>query len=76
MNLIELQNALGVCLTNIANTNLTEEEIANNYKQADMTARIAKQMINNADVILRTDKMRQSQGLDATMTSSIVGYND
>lgn len=58
MTLIELQKILGeriIAETN--NKNLTLEQRAEENKITDNITRIAKQMINNADVILRTDKL-------------------
>ena len=36
---------------------VTSEEAKKENEKSDMIARLAKQMINNADVVLRTDKL-------------------
>ena len=58
MTLIELQKILGDrIIAESNNKSLTSEQRANENKITDNIVRIAKQMINNADVILRTDKL-------------------
>ena len=58
MTLIELQKNLGDrIIAESNNKSLTSEQRANENKITDNIVRIAKQMINNADVILRTDKL-------------------
>lgn len=57
MDLLELQNVLGSYISNIDNENLSESERKNITERADVIARLAKQMINNADVVLRTEKL-------------------
>ena len=45
-------------------------------ENSDMIARLAKQMINNADVVLRTDKLISEGKLNKESTiSKIVGEN-
>ena len=55
---------------------MSDEDREKEIKTSESIARLAKQMINNADIILRTDKMRESQGVKGTAISKIVGYTD
>lgn len=57
MTLQELQNALGEVIEELTNKDLSPERRANANKRAESVARVAKQMINNADVILRAEKL-------------------
>lgn len=55
MTLLELQDALGRAITSI-------EDGTGNIDKAKAIASLAKQMINNADVMLRTDKFVNNKG--------------
>lgn len=55
MTLLELQDALGRAITQI-------EDGTGNIDKAKAIASLAKQMINNADVMLRTDKFVNNKG--------------
>lgn len=55
MTLLELQDALGRAITAI-------EDGTGNIDKAKAIASLAKQMINNADVMLRTDKFVNNKG--------------
>lgn len=73
MTLIELQEILGdrinVCLEN----DLTPEERQTENAQSALIMGIAKQMINNGDLILRTEKlMAQSKNLTHSYTMDLV----
>lgn len=58
MTLIELQDVLGERIEIISSINdMTDESQKLEMEKADMVSRLANQMINNADVILRTDKL-------------------
>lgn len=61
MKLKELQEVLGNTLRTITRDDLSPERRSNEYKKAEAVARLAKQMINNADVVLRADKL-QAEG--------------
>lgn len=65
MTLIELQNILGENIEAVNNLDTSgetpPEEIKAVYGKAESIARLAKQMINNADVVLRKDKL-QAEG--------------
>lgn len=54
----ELQDVLGERINAMLNLDdLTEDEQRFEFHRSDMISRLAKQMINNADVVLRTDKL-------------------
>ena len=55
MTLLELQDVLGKAIVSI-------EDGTGNIDKAKAIASLAKQMINNADVILRTDKFVNNRG--------------
>lgn len=57
MTMIELQNILGETMTKVTDESLKPNEHEKATKTAEAVARLAKQMINNADVVLRTDKL-------------------
>lgn len=55
MTLLELQDVLGKAIVSI-------EDGTGSIDKAKAIASLAKQMINNADVILRTDKFVNNRG--------------
>ena len=57
MTLFDLQKVLGERIEIANDMAMTEEERKVENEKSDMIARLAKQMINNADVILRTEKL-------------------
>lgn len=57
LNLVELQAYLGAKVEKINDESLNDYEREQEVNKAMATATIAKQMINNADVILRADKL-------------------
>jgi len=57
MTLIELQDILGKQIEKIVDDKATSIEHKRALENAEYIAKIAKQMINNADVCLRTDKL-------------------
>lgn len=57
MTLIELQKILGDTINSLATSENDTNEMQTAKERAEFIAKIAKQMINNADVILRTDKL-------------------
>ena len=57
MELLKLQKTLGERIEVAGNKELTAEQRKEENERSDMIVRIAKQMINNADVILRADKL-------------------
>ena len=63
MTLLELQDALGRAITQI-------EDGTGNIDKAKDIASLAKQMINNADVVMRADKYTKADG---KRINSVVG---
>lgn len=57
MTMLELQNILSKVLESVVDESVTNEEHQKAIVNAEYTAKLAKQMINNADIILRTDKL-------------------
>lgn len=61
MTLIELQDVLGQNIKSVndikTDGSVSTEEVKAIYGKAENIARLAKQMINNADVVLRSDKL-------------------
>ena len=57
MTMVELQGVLAKALEDVMDDRRPAEEHAKALATAEAAARIAKQMINNADVVLRTDKL-------------------
>lgn len=73
MTLIELQNILGERIAITNDLAMSEEERKKENEKSDMIARLAKQMINNADVILRTDKLIAEGKLRDSTIEKVVG---
>lgn len=57
ITLIEMQDVLGKQIERCTDEHLTAETRALVFDQAKNVAKLAKQVINNADIILRADKM-------------------
>lgn len=57
LTLIKMQEKLGEQIEKVTDKTLTDEERALVFEQACYTAKLAKQVINNADIILRADKL-------------------
>ncbi len=57
MTLLELQGVLGDRIKMLSDTNLSAEERKKEVEMSQVISSLAKQMINNADVVLRTDKL-------------------
>lgn len=61
MTLMELQDVLGQNIKSVndikTDGSVSTDEVKAIYGKAENIARLAKQMINNADVVLRTDKL-------------------
>lgn len=73
MTLIELQNKLGEqieSLTNLEASNETKKQAA---EIASVISSLAKQMINNADIVLRRDKMISEGKLKNSAINSMIG---
>lgn len=57
MTLIELQEILGERIRIATDENMSVEERKKEAEISQTISSLAKQMINNADVVLRTDKL-------------------
>lgn len=61
MTLMELQDVLGQNIKSVndikTDGSVSTDEVKAIYGKVENIARLAKQMINNADVVLRTDKL-------------------
>lgn len=73
MTLVELQNVLGECIKQVRDDTVSDEERTKRHEQCEVVARLAKQMINNADVILRTNKLQEEGKLKESAISKLVG---
>jgi len=73
----ELQDVLGERINAMLNLDdLTEDEQRFEFQRSDMISRLAKQMINNADVILRTDKLiAEGKLMSDSIISKVIGYD-
>lgn len=74
MTLYELQKVLGERIEITNDLAMGDEERKKENEKSDMIARLAKQMINNADVILRTDKLISEGKLKESTIEKVVGY--
>lgn len=75
MTLFDLQKVLGERIEITNDMAMGEEERKVENEKSDMIARLAKQMINNADVILRTDKLIAEGKLQQSTITKVVGTN-
>ena len=73
MTLVELQSVLGERIDITNDKSLNDTERARENEKSEIIARLAKQMINNADVILRTDKLRAEGKLNGSTIDKLVG---
>lgn len=73
MTLLELQEILGDRINVTLNTDLTPEERQTENEQSALIMNIGKQMINNADLILRAEKMAaQTRQLDTSIVMGLI----
>lgn len=73
MTLVELQEVLGKRITVTLNENLTPEEREIENEQSFLVVNLAKQMINNGDLILRTEKLAaQSKSLKSSIAMKLI----
>ena len=57
MTLMELQKILGERIRSVSNTEMSMDERKKEAELSQTISSLAKQMINNADVVLRTEKL-------------------
>ena len=73
MTLVELQKVLGDRVTITLDKSLTTEERQTENEQSALIMNIAKQMINNGDLILRTEKlMAQTRSLNNSIAMRLI----
>lgn len=73
MTLVTLQKVLGEQIETVSDLEMDDVERKKAYEKADIIARLAKQMINNADVILRTDKLAGEGKISDSTIQKVVG---
>lgn len=76
MTLYELQNKLGEQIDLITDRTKPPEERKELAGMAMTVSSLAKQMINNADVVLRTEKLIAEGKLKDSVIEKIVGSNE
>lgn len=76
MTLYELQNKLGEQIDLITDHTKPPEERKKLAEMAMTVSSLAKQMINNADVVLRTEKLIAEGKLKDSVIEKIVGNNE
>lgn len=73
MTLIELQNKLGEQIEALTNPEASNETRKQASEIAAVISSLAKQMINNADIVLRRDKMISEGKLKNSAINSMIG---
>lgn len=77
MTLIELQTVLGDRITVTLRENMTPEERQVENEQSQLIVNLGKQMIQNGDLILRTEKlMAQSKCLKHAYAYKLIAGED
>lgn len=76
MTLYELQNKLGEQIDLITDKTRQPEERKKLAVMAMTVSSLAKQMINNADVVLRTEKLIAEGKLKDSVIERIIGRNE
>ena len=76
MTLLELQNVLGERIRLANDRTLTPEERKKETDISQTISSLAKQMINNADVILRTDKLIAEGKLQNSNIEKLINGGD
>lgn len=76
MTLVELQKVLGDRINVTLRDDLSPEERQVENEQSHLIMTLAKQMINNGDLILRTEKlMAQNKSLEKSVIVSLIKGN-
>ena len=77
MTLVELQKILGDRIKITLDKSLTPEERQTENEQSALVMNLAKQMINNGDLILRTEKlMAQNRNLKNSISMKLVSGDE
>ena len=73
MTLLELQDVLGRRITITLREDMTPEERQIENAQTELILEAAKQMINNGDLILRTEKLAaQNKALQKSVAMTLI----
>lgn len=75
MTLLELQNILGERIRIAIDPDMSVEERKKETEISQTIASLAKQMINNADIVLRTDKLVSEGKLQNSHIEKMVEEN-
>lgn len=75
MKLTELQQVLGDRVRITGNQEKTEEQRRQDNSDSEVIAKIAKQMINNADIMLRAEKLNTETNISKTLKQIIGNEN-
>ena len=73
MTLIELQKILGERISLAVDTTLSPEDRKREAEISQTVSSLAKQMINNADIVLRTDKLTAEGKLSNSTIIKMIG---
>lgn len=73
MTLLELQKILGERILVATDETLTDEKRQMETNISQTISSLAKQMINNADIVLRADKLRIDGKIKDTKIKGMVG---
>lgn len=76
MTLIELQNILGERIRIAIDKTLSQEERRKEAEISQTIASLAKQMINNADIVIRADRLRAEGKVQNDNISKMIGVSD
>ena len=73
MTLLELQNILGERIKIATDETMKPKDRMKENEQSEIIARLAKQMINNADIVLRTNKLQDEGKLKDRAIVGMIG---
>ena len=73
MTLLELQNFLGERIKIATDETMKPQDRMKANEQSEIIARLAKQMINNADIVLRTNKLQDEGKLKDRAIVGMIG---
>ena len=73
MTLLELQKILGERINIAMDENMKPQDRLKANQQSEIISKLAKQMINNADVVLRTNKLQDEGKVKNSQIIKMVG---
>lgn len=76
MTLIELQKILGDRIRIAIDKTLSQEERRKEAEISQTIASLAKQMINNADIVIRADRLKAEGKIQNDNISKMIGVSD